>query len=116
LALSDQGKYEEVEEMHRQVLRLLETVLSKEHHDVLSSMNNLAGVLRDQGKYGEAEEMYRQVLRSKETMLGKEHPSTLRSMNSLGGVLRASTRRRKRCIDKSLGCVRRWWAKSILLH
>jgi tetratricopeptide (TPR) repeat protein len=47
-------------------------VLGNEHPDTLTSMNNLALVLRDQGKYEEAEEMYRQALRLKETALGKE--------------------------------------------
>ena len=42
LVLSDQGKYEEAEEMHRQTLGLSETVLGKEHPDTLTSMNNLA--------------------------------------------------------------------------
>jgi hypothetical protein len=37
--------------MHREALRLRETVLGKEHPSTLTSMNNLAGVLRDQGKY-----------------------------------------------------------------
>jgi Tetratricopeptide repeat len=43
--VSDQGKYEEAEEMQRQALRLSETVL--------------AGVLSDQGKYEEAEKNHR---------------------------------------------------------
>jgi tetratricopeptide (TPR) repeat protein len=85
--LSDQGKYEQAEEMHRQVLRLSETVLGKEHPDTLSSMNNLAEVLSCQGKYEQAEEMHRQVLRLSETVLGKEHPDTLSSMNNLAEVL-----------------------------
>jgi tetratricopeptide (TPR) repeat protein len=85
--LSDQGKYEQAEEMHRQVLRLSETVLGKEHPDTLSSMNNLAEVLSCQGKYEQAEEMHRQVLRLSETVLGKEHPNTLTSMNNLAEVL-----------------------------
>jgi hypothetical protein len=37
--LSDQGKYEEAEEMHRQALGLRETVLGREHPDTLTSMN-----------------------------------------------------------------------------
>ena len=44
------------EKIHRQALRLQETVLGKEHPSTLTSMNTLAGVLRDQGKYEEAEE------------------------------------------------------------
>jgi tetratricopeptide (TPR) repeat protein len=83
LVLSHQGKYEEAEEMHRQALRLRETVLGKEHPDTLTSMNNLASVLSNQGKYEQAEEMLRQALRLQEMVLGKEHPSTLVSKNNL---------------------------------
>jgi hypothetical protein len=49
--LRDQGKYEQAEEMYRQVLGLSETVLGKEHPFTLTSMNNLATVLINQGKY-----------------------------------------------------------------
>jgi Tetratricopeptide repeat len=76
--LSDQGKYEQAEEIHRQVLRLRETVLGKEHPDTLASMNNLAEIPSDQGKYEQAEEIHRQELRLCETVLGKE-PFTLTS-------------------------------------
>ena len=41
-----------------QVLGLRDTVLGKEHPSTLTSMNNLAMVLRDQGKYEQAEEMH----------------------------------------------------------
>jgi hypothetical protein len=43
--LSRQGKYEQAEEMHRQILALRETVLGIEHPDTLTSMNNPAQVL-----------------------------------------------------------------------
>ena len=49
LVLSDQGKYEQAEEMHRQVLGLMETVLGNEYPDTLTSMGNLAEVLSHQG-------------------------------------------------------------------
>ena len=52
-----------MEEIHRQVLGLTETVLDKEHPDTLTSMNNLATVLSDQGKYEQAEETHRQAHR-----------------------------------------------------
>ena len=45
--LSDQGKYKQAEEMHRQALGLYETVLGKEHPHTLASMSNLASVLSD---------------------------------------------------------------------
>jgi Tetratricopeptide repeat len=43
-------------------LGLCGTMLGKEHPSTLTSINNLAAVLRDQGKYGQAGEMYRQAL------------------------------------------------------
>jgi Flp pilus assembly protein TadD len=56
--LSGQGRYEQAEEMHRQALRLSETMLGKEHPLTLTGMNNLALVLRDQGKHEQAEEIH----------------------------------------------------------
>jgi tetratricopeptide (TPR) repeat protein len=88
LVLSDQGKYEQAEEICRQALRLRETVLNKEHPDTLTSMDNLALVLNGQGKYEQAEEMHQQALRLRETVLGKEHPDTLTRMENLATVLR----------------------------
>jgi hypothetical protein len=41
-----EGRYKQAEEMHRQALRLYETVLDKEHPSTLTSMNNPALVLR----------------------------------------------------------------------
>jgi tetratricopeptide (TPR) repeat protein len=87
LVLSDQGKYEEVEQMHREVLAVMERVSGKEHPDTLTSMNNLAAVLGNQAKYEEAEQMHREVLAVKERVLGKEHPDTLASMNNLAVAL-----------------------------
>jgi|SRR5947209_12116188 len=60
--LSDQGKNEQAEEMHRRALGLKKTVLGKKHTDTLMSMNNLAIVLSDQGKYEQVEEMLQQAL------------------------------------------------------
>jgi Tfp pilus assembly protein PilF len=62
-------------------------LLGKEHPDTLTSIDNLAGVLRYQGKYKQADEMHRRALRLRETVLGKKHPSTLASMNNLALVL-----------------------------
>ncbi|KAK8097365.1 kinesin light chain [Apiospora sp. TS-2023a] len=80
--------YSEAEQMHRQTLALRETVLGREHPDTLSSMNNLANVLKNQGKYVEAEEMHRRTLALRETVLSREHPDTLASMNNLAESLR----------------------------
>ena len=71
---------------------LRETVLGKEHPDMLGSTNNLAWVLSDQSKCEEAEEIYRQALRLYETVLSKEHLSCQRG------------RRARLAIDLSTGC------------
>ena len=47
--------------MHRQALGLSETVLGKEHPDILMSMSNLANILSDQVRYEQVEEIH-QVL------------------------------------------------------
>ena len=50
IVLGNQGKYEQAEEIHRQTLKLRETVLGKEHPNTLASMHNLKLLLRDQKK------------------------------------------------------------------
>ncbi|KAF2818040.1 hypothetical protein CC86DRAFT_310088, partial [Ophiobolus disseminans] len=57
-----QGKYKEAEAMHRQTLALKEKVLGPEHPDTLTSMNNLASVLRAHSKYNKVIPTYTQTL------------------------------------------------------
>jgi hypothetical protein len=59
--LSDQGKYEQAEEMHRKTLALCETVLGKEHPSTLTNINNLGLTLSAQGKYEQGEEMHSSI-------------------------------------------------------
>ena len=61
LVLDYQGKYDEAERMHRQVLDIRQRVQVPEHPDRLTSMGNLALVLDNQGKYDEAERIHRRV-------------------------------------------------------
>ena len=55
--LGHQGKYQEAEEINRQTLASMQTVLGERHPDTLTSMSDLALVLGRQGKYQEAEEI-----------------------------------------------------------
>ncbi|RYP80699.1 hypothetical protein DL770_006113 [Monosporascus sp. CRB-9-2] len=87
LALDSQGRYDEAEQMHRQILKLREKVLGRKHPDTLTSMNNLALVLHRQGKYNETEQMHRQGLELREKVLGRKHPETFTTMNNLAIVL-----------------------------
>jgi len=54
--------------MHRRELEVRERVFRKEHPDTITTMANLASVLRDQGKYDQAEEMYRRKIELSETV------------------------------------------------
>lgn len=56
--LDSQGKYREVEAIHRETLQLREKVLGKERLSILHSINNLVVVLESQGKYKEAEAIH----------------------------------------------------------
>jgi hypothetical protein len=62
-------------------------LLSTSVTDTLTSVGNLASVLRNQGKYEEAEAMNRRALEMREKVLGKEHPDTLTSMSQLASAL-----------------------------
>ncbi len=61
-------------------------MLGKEHPDTLTSMNNLALVLKNQGKYKQTEQMHQQTLELIEEVLGNEHSKTFTSMNNLAEV------------------------------
>src|SRR5271154_3522108 len=73
--LRDQGKYEQAEEMFRQALRLRETVLGKEHPDILTSMSNLAYVLSNRKRFSEANALYQRVLNGYGKTLASDHPT-----------------------------------------
>jgi tetratricopeptide (TPR) repeat protein len=85
--LCEKGNYNTAEEMNRRSLEGSEKALGKEHPNTLTSVNNLALVLRYQGKYEQAEEMNQRALEGYEKALGKEHPNTLTSVNNLALVL-----------------------------
>lgn len=62
-------------------------MLGPEHPSTLTSLGNLAKVLRDRGEY-EAGEMYQQAVEGMEKVLGPEHPNTLLIFDGLVFVLR----------------------------
>ena len=73
----------------QKVLEARLRILGEDHHDGLSSMDNLATVLRKQGKWQEAEDIHRKVLEARWRTLGEDHPDTLGSLNNLAIVLQA---------------------------
>ena len=86
--LYNSGQYEKSERWHRRSLDIRVKQFGYEDPRTLTSMNDLAEVLRGQGEYEAAEEMHRRALELSEKVLGPEHPDTLTSMSNLAGVLR----------------------------
>ena len=58
-------------------------VLGREHSDVATSLNNLAGLYYNQGQYAKAEPLYQRALAIREKALGPEHPDVAQSLNNL---------------------------------
>ena len=85
----EQGKYERAEPLYQRSLSIWEKVFGKDHPDVATSLNNLAGLYKQQGKYTEAQLLYQRVLSILEKVLGKEHPNIAFALNNLAGLYKA---------------------------
>lgn len=72
------------------------------HPDTLTSLNNLASVLRAQGKYEETEKLRERDLAGRDEVLGMEHPSTLGSVYNLAYLFHS-----KRQYDAASGLYQR---------
>ncbi|KXJ84832.1 hypothetical protein Micbo1qcDRAFT_226208 [Microdochium bolleyi] len=81
------GGYDRAKALLLKAVEVREAVLGAESSDTLTSINNLALVLRQQGKHEEAEAMSQRALDGYEKALGKDHPDTLTSVSNLAAVL-----------------------------
>jgi tetratricopeptide (TPR) repeat protein len=86
MCLYRDGRFEESEIWHLQIVKIKKAVLGEGHSDTLTSMANLASVYRDQGRWKEAEELQAKALEMFSRVLGEEHPDTLTSMSNLASV------------------------------
>ena len=84
--LDDKAEYAQAKPLYERALAILEKVHGKEHPDVATSLNNLAGLYQAQGAYEQALPLYERALAILEKMLGKEHPSVANSLNNLAGL------------------------------
>jgi Tetratricopeptide repeat len=75
--LSSQGKYEQGEEMHRQVLEPRETVLGKEHPSTLTSVYYLAYLVSTRKQFEKASVLYQRALSGYRLTLRPGHPTTV---------------------------------------
>lgn len=70
--LISDGRYDEAHEPLRRALEGREKALGKDHPSILTSVNNLALVLRYQGKYEAAKEINWRALEGYKKALGKD--------------------------------------------
>merc|ERR1712217_432207 len=83
------GKHHEAEPLFRHALEGREVTLGPTHPDTLTSLNNLAMLLKAKGQHQEAEPLLRRTLEGCEATLGPTHPGTLTSLNNLAILLKA---------------------------
>ncbi len=87
-----QGKFDEVEPLHRRALAIMEKALGPEHPRVAITLQHLAGLYKTQGKYDEAEPLYRRALEIEEKALGSEHPRVAITHDNLAVLYSAQGR------------------------
>ena len=58
-------------------------ILGDKHPDTLTSINNMAALMKSQGKLAEAEPLVSEALAGFREILGNKHPNTLVSINNL---------------------------------
>lgn len=82
-----QTRYEEAEQMFRQLLADQERILDKDDPETMASQRVLARLDGLQGRYQEAERTYRGLLKSRELLLGNEADETLYTRHGLAGMV-----------------------------
>jgi len=87
LAVEGQGRLEEAEQLHREVLATLRSTPGEEAR-LPRALGNLSNLLLVQGRYDEAAELSRQSLDLLRASVGENHPTYLEELDRLA-ILRA---------------------------
>jgi tetratricopeptide (TPR) repeat protein len=94
-AIGEQGRFEEAEQLYRQVLAGRQSVLGAEHADTLFTRHALGWAIGEQGRYKEAEQLYRGLLEDQRRALGTDHRDTLGTRANLAWVIGGQGRYRE---------------------
>ena len=86
------GKYARGVVVAKKALEVAEENVGPYHHDVATSLNELALLYSAQGHYAQAEPLYKRALKIDEKALGSGHPSVATSLENLAGLYRATNR------------------------
>jgi len=89
LLYRSQRKYEELENLYKQVLEINEKELGKDHPEIATNISQLGGVYESQGKYAEAVSLYKREIEIKQKELGKDHPEIATNLSHLAGLLKS---------------------------
>jgi tetratricopeptide (TPR) repeat protein len=88
----DTGDYPNGIALAQQALRLASQTFGNRAPQTLTSLNNLAALMRVQGRYSEAEPLYKEALQARRDVLGPRHPDTLGSLNNLAFLYQSQGR------------------------
>ncbi|KAH7110139.1 kinesin light chain 3 [Dendryphion nanum] len=86
MALQNDGRFSEAEQLFLQVMDTWKRILGDEHPDTLTSMANLALTFWNQGRWKDAEELEAQIIETRKKVLGDEHPNTLTSIANMAST------------------------------
>src|SRR5262249_56463826 len=86
------------EPLAQRALQIREDKLGKDHPDVATALNNLAGLYWTQGQYARAEPLCLRALQMRQDKLGKDHPDLATAFNNLA-VLDAAQQRWDKAAD-----------------
>ncbi|AEV86727.1 Nephrocystin-3 [Actinoplanes sp. SE50] len=84
--LHDQGVVARTIPLFKQALSDRRRLLSDDHPDTLTSVNNLASAYKAAGDLGRAIPLFKQALSDRRRLLGDDHPGTLTLMLNLAGA------------------------------
>ncbi|CAE7704423.1 klc-2, partial [Symbiodinium microadriaticum] len=88
-AYHDRGRLEEAEELYRQVLESGGRVkLGDEHADTMSSISDLATLLKEKEEWKEAEQLFCEKLKRCQSVHGTQHKETITATKKLAKFLK----------------------------
>ncbi len=85
--LESQGRYDELEALHRQARDIFADAVGERHPLTALAMHNLGEALTMQRSWVEARDLHRAALDIRRELLGEDDPMTAMSASALGGVL-----------------------------
>ena len=88
MVLTELELYEESKLMYQRVLTGRQNLLGENHIDTLSTLNNLAILIKREGDLDKAKSLYERVLSGYEKTLGADHQYTLSCQNNLAVLLK----------------------------